>query len=198
MPCLGDTLTQKEGPLPVRAWAALGTAGLAGFMVYRSKKNAANAAAAQSQQGMGTSSNLGTVPLSNLTTAAQPMPLQMGDTFVNVTNPPDTTNVNVGGPDVTIQPVPPGPKPPTPPVKTPYPGPRKPPVKILPPAGKPAPPKPPAKVYTVVSGDSLSKIAQKFYGNAALWTQIYTANRGAIGANPNLIHAGLHLVIPGK
>jgi nucleoid-associated protein YgaU len=192
MPGLGDTLTEKKGPLPVWAWAALGTAGLAGFMVWRSKRNAAIADQASAQQGVATSSNLGTVPISNLTTAAQPMPLQMGDTFVNVTNPPDTTNVNVGGPDVTIQP--PAPPKPAPPVAKP-----KPPVHHLLPAPKPPPPKPPApKIYTVAAGDSLWKIAQKFYGNGALWTQIYNANKAAVGANPNLIHVGLRLVIPGK
>ena len=35
----------------------------------------------------------------------------------------------------------------------------------------------PAKVYIVVSGDSLSKIAQREYGKADQWTRIYEANR---------------------
>lgn len=195
MPGLGDTLMQKEGPLPVWAWAGLGTAGL-GYYLYNKKKSAA-ATAATSQQGMaantGTSSNLGTVPISNLTTAAQPMPLQMGDTFVNVPEPDVTVNapttVSGSTTNTTVN---------NPPPKTPV-APPKPPAKPLPPAAKPPPPKPPApKVYTVVSGDSLWKIAQKEYGNGALWTQIYNANKAAVGGNPNLIHTGLKLVIPGK
>ena len=34
-----------------------------------------------------------------------------------------------------------------------------------------------AKVYVVVSGDSLSKIAKREYGNAKEWNRIYEANR---------------------
>jgi nucleoid-associated protein YgaU len=48
--------------------------------------------------------------------------------------------------------------------------------------------------YTVQHGDTLTGIAHRFYGNAN-WQKIYTANR-QIGPNPNLIHAGLVLVIP--
>ena len=52
------------------------------------------------------------------------------------------------------------------------------------------------KKYTVVKGDSLSKIALKFYGNANRWKEIYEANKGVIGANPNLIHPGQVYTIP--
>jgi nucleoid-associated protein YgaU len=51
-------------------------------------------------------------------------------------------------------------------------------------------------VYTVQSGDSLSKIAKKHYGNANAWTKIYNANKGEIGDNPDLIHPGQKFVIP--
>jgi nucleoid-associated protein YgaU len=34
-----------------------------------------------------------------------------------------------------------------------------------------------SKAYVVVSGDSLSKIAQREYGNANQWPRIYEANR---------------------
>ena len=34
--------------------------------------------------------------------------------------------------------------------------------------------------YTVVKGDSLSKIAQRVYGKASLWNKIYEANRDHI------------------
>lgn len=80
---IGQTLTNNVGPLPVWGWAGIGTAGLAGYLYYRNKKNAA--ASAQSQSGI--SSNLGSVPLSNLTTNAEPMPVEVGPTFVNVNTP---------------------------------------------------------------------------------------------------------------
>ena len=52
------------------------------------------------------------------------------------------------------------------------------------------------KVYVVVSGDSLSKIAKRFYGDANDWRRIYEANREVIGANPDLIRPGQKLRIP--
>lgn len=50
--------------------------------------------------------------------------------------------------------------------------------------------------YTVVSGDSLSKIAKKHYGDAAKWHQIYDANKSTIGANPDHIEVGQVLTLP--
>ena len=50
--------------------------------------------------------------------------------------------------------------------------------------------------YVVKSGDSLSKIARRIYGDAKRWTRIYEANRQLIGDNPDLIHPGQNLVIP--
>lgn len=50
--------------------------------------------------------------------------------------------------------------------------------------------------YTVVSGDSLSKIARKMYGDANQWKKIYEANKGTIGSNPNLIYPGQVYTIP--
>ena len=50
--------------------------------------------------------------------------------------------------------------------------------------------------YTVVKGDSLSKISQKFYGDAKKWKVIYEANKSVIGSNPDLIHPGQVYVIP--
>ena len=44
-------------------------------------------------------------------------------------------------------------------------------------------------IYTVVSGDTLSKIAFQYYGNASLWTKIYEDNRDII-SNPNMIRVG--------
>lgn len=47
--------------------------------------------------------------------------------------------------------------------------------------------------YTVVRGDSLSKIAQKFYGDGSKWVEISKANNLA---KPSVIHAGNVLSIP--
>ena len=51
------------------------------------------------------------------------------------------------------------------------------------------------KTYEVVSGDSLSKIAKREYGNASEWTRIYEANRDILD-DPNKIHPGQKLKIP--
>lgn len=63
--------------------------------------------------------------------------------------------------------------------------------------------KPPApaaaeETYTVVKGDSLSKIAKRVYGNANSWRRIYDANREVIGDDPDLIKPGQKLTIPPK
>lgn len=54
---------------------------------------------------------------------------------------------------------------------------------------------PAAQTYTVVAGDSLSKIAKRVYGDANQWRRIFEANRDQI-ENPDLIHPGQKLVIP--
>lgn len=51
--------------------------------------------------------------------------------------------------------------------------------------------------YTVVSGDSLSAIAKREYGDASRWHSIYEANRDTI-ENPDLIHPGQKLRLPSK
>jgi nucleoid-associated protein YgaU len=50
--------------------------------------------------------------------------------------------------------------------------------------------------YVVRSGDSLSKIAKRHYGDAKLWPRIYEANLEVIGKNPDLIQPGQTLVLP--
>ena len=49
--------------------------------------------------------------------------------------------------------------------------------------------------YTVQPGDTLSSIAQRFYGNAADWQQIYDANKSVI-RNPGEIYVGQVLALP--
>ncbi|WP_328940489.1 LysM peptidoglycan-binding domain-containing protein [Streptomyces sp. NBC_00250] len=51
-----------------------------------------------------------------------------------------------------------------------------------------------ARTYTVVSGDSLSLIAQK-KGIQGGWKGLYRANKSAVGDNPSLIHPGLELTL---
>lgn len=63
-----------------------------------------------------------------------------------------------------------------------------------PPGNEPTPSA--AQSYTVVKGDCLWNIAKRFYGNGALYTIIYDANRALIGGNPNLIYPGQVLTIP--
>jgi nucleoid-associated protein YgaU len=48
--------------------------------------------------------------------------------------------------------------------------------------------------YTVAAGDTLSKIAQRFYGSAAYWKKIYNDN-SAIIKNPNKIYVGQVITI---
>lgn len=49
--------------------------------------------------------------------------------------------------------------------------------------------------HTVASGESLSKIAKHYYGDAGKYHQIFQANTGIL-KNPDLIHPGQELVIP--
>ena len=51
------------------------------------------------------------------------------------------------------------------------------------------------QTYTVKSGDTLSKIAKHFYGDASAWKRIYDVNREQI-KNPDLIQVGQKLYIP--
>lgn len=51
--------------------------------------------------------------------------------------------------------------------------------------------------YSVVSGDSLYKIAQG-HSLGGGWERLYKDNRGVVGSNPDLIHPGLKLTIGAK
>ena len=61
--------------------------------------------------------------------------------------------------------------------------------------GGPAGTAAPMSTYVVVKGDSLSKIAQRAYGDARKWRKIYEANKDMI-KDPDLIYPGQSLRIP--
>lgn len=56
-------------------------------------------------------------------------------------------------------------------------------------------PEPEAQFHTVVSGDTLGKIAKKYYGNAMKYPAIFEANKPML-KNPDLIYPGQVLRIP--
>ena len=58
-----------------------------------------------------------------------------------------------------------------------------------------APEQPQEQWYTVATGDSLSKIAKRFYGDGNRWQKIFDANRDQI-KDPDLIRPGQKLKIP--
>ena len=61
-------------------------------------------------------------------------------------------------------------------------------------AAPPPPPPPPApRTYTVVSGDTLWAISERFYGDGNQYQRIADASGVA---NPDLIHPGQVLMIP--
>ena len=51
------------------------------------------------------------------------------------------------------------------------------------------------RTYTVAAGDSLSKIAKNFYGNAGQYMKIFEANKDKL-SDPDKIKPGQELVIP--
>lgn len=52
-----------------------------------------------------------------------------------------------------------------------------------------------AQQYTVKSGDTLSKLAERFYSAPGKWEKIYDANKDIL-KNPNYIYIGMKLTIP--
>ncbi len=64
-------------------------------------------------------------------------------------------------------------------------------------APPPPPPAPETRTYTVQPGDTLSKIAKQFYGNANLYMKIFEANKDKL-KDPNKIQVGQVLNIPGS
>jgi nucleoid-associated protein YgaU len=72
------------------------------------------------------------------------------------------------------------------------------PVKARPSPSAPRPTQPSAPTgrdYTIKSGDSLSKIAKQFYGNAGEWKKIFEANKDKI-KDPDMIFPGQKIIIP--
>ena len=54
-----------------------------------------------------------------------------------------------------------------------------------------------SQYYTVVSGDSLSKIAKEFYGDASVYPTIFEANKPML-SHPDKIYPGQMLRIPAE
>ena len=81
------------------------------------------------------------------------------------------------------------PRSPLPPPQEPAPRPRRPPA----PPPPPPPPPPAPRTYTVVSGDTLWAISERFYGDGNKYQVIADASGVA---NPDLIHPGQVLTIP--
>ncbi len=59
----------------------------------------------------------------------------------------------------------------------------------------PAQNNPYTQTHVVAAGETLGKIAQKYYGDAALYKQIFDANRDVL-KDPNKIFPGQKLRIP--
>ncbi len=53
----------------------------------------------------------------------------------------------------------------------------------------------PPRVYTVQSGDTLSKISKEYYGNSHDYMKIFEANRDRLD-DPDKIQVGQELIIP--
>lgn len=92
-----ETLRTRIGPLPGWAWGVLALVGALVYMKYRASQQSQQAATAAAGSGSTTT----TVPVSNLNTSAQPMPIQLGDTFVN-TGQGGGVNTTGGNPATTV------------------------------------------------------------------------------------------------
>lgn len=53
------------------------------------------------------------------------------------------------------------------------------------------------QTYTIQRGDNLWNLAKEHLGDGNRWNEIYALNKDLIGSNPNLIHTGSHLNMPG-
>lgn len=91
-------------------------------------------------------------------------------------------------PAPTVKPTAEKPAPTPPPAPEPEPAPA--------PVAAPAADSPYLAEHTVVAGDNLSMISQKYYGTQNHFMKIYQANKDVIGNDPNRIRAGQVLKIP--
>jgi tetratricopeptide (TPR) repeat protein len=64
------------------------------------------------------------------------------------------------------------------------------------PAKPAAAPAPSARHHTVVRGDTLFSLAQKYYGNRSRWRDIYAANRDVLPSEKSPLKIGVDLKIP--
>ena len=48
------------------------------------------------------------------------------------------------------------------------------------------------------SGQRLTLVAEKYYGHKVFWVYIYEFNKAKIGSNPNLVPAGMEILVPTK
>ena len=195
---LEGTLARHRTLVLVAGGGLLILGGIAAFdwLANRGKAQATAAAATGSTSGNGATGSATTPAYSNSETYIN----SFADNSVHTTdsnNSPVTSNTYTP-PAALTTPAPTH-------VATPPPAPTPAPV-----ATQPAPPAPaaptsagtlhptstPARVYTVQPGDSLWAIAEHQYGIGSDWTRIYDANRGTVGANPNLIYPGERLSIP--
>ena len=54
------------------------------------------------------------------------------------------------------------------------------------------------RTHTVLTNETLSSIAERYYRDATLWTRIYEANERTIGDDPDLLEVGMRLTIPAR
>lgn len=186
---MGDfmaTLKTKAGPLPIWAWAGLGTILLALVLMRKKSKSGDTSKAAADQ----TNADLGSAAqLANMFTVAGLMPYQGGDVYINTT---ETNNPPKPG---TLPWQPPGHG-----HKPPHPG-----GGGKPPTGGGTVGKPRA-TYVVKHGDTLTKIAKQF-GTTPAKLFKYNTTKGVRPAEtiatlkkrgPNLIYANEKILIPPK
>jgi len=199
--------TRKLGPLPAWAW---GVVAAGGIWIYRGFTGKVGGGGSSSSSGSSTDvggAGFATYPTLSGGGAPPPTPgfgspegsqsslyvsnegitiegdsasvLTTWDKWLAAIRAPVTTGGGSGAA---------APKTSTPPAKavaTPKPAPK--------PTPAPVPAPKPARYYTVVKGDTLTKIGAK-YGKS--WPVIYNANKAIIGSNPDLIRPGQRLLIP--
>lgn len=53
-----------------------------------------------------------------------------------------------------------------------------------------------SRQHTVTDGDSLSTIADRYYGHEKHWQRVFEANRATLGGDPDRLRLGMVLVVP--